>query len=249
MPMNDIDTSNAGDLLGSLTRAGPFVRTLLGGLSDSRAAWFGRLLRRHGHFAHIADDPDGDGRSLPAEVDLVIVEIDESEQSLTRCMALRAAYNIAMVGISGLDTEEERLRVLGAGCDDHLYWGCGPAEVMARVDAVLRWVGPTLARQPVVVHGPVRITPATREAWLHDRPIHLTHKEYELLRMLIEQEGQIVKRSDILQTIWNEQSPVASRSLDTHVSSLRRKFGRWICVTVRGYGVRMGTPGDADEAS
>ncbi len=245
--MSETHTSRAGDSLGAPAPSGPFARTLLLGLSASRAAAFEQLLRRHGHFVHIADDINAASR--PAEVDLVIVEVDDSDASLGRCTAVRAAYDIALIGISGQDTEQERLRVLGAGCDDHLYWGYGPAELMARIDAALRWVGPTLARQPVIEHGPVRIAPATREVWLHDKPIHLTRKEYELLRMLAQHEGQVAKRSEVLQEIWGEQSPVASRSLDTHVSSLRRKFGRWICVTVRGFGLRMGRPTDAGEAS
>jgi DNA-binding response OmpR family regulator len=245
--MSEGGAPRAGDSLGAPVPTGPFARTLLLGLSEPRVAAFEQLLRRHGHFVHLAEDLDTP--SLPTEVDLVIVEVDDSDESLARCRAARAAYDIALIGISGRDNEQERLRVLGAGCDDHLYWEFGPAEMMARIDAVLRWVGPTLVRQSEIVHGPVRIAPATREVWLDDKPVHLTRKEYELLRVLVEHEGQIARRCDVLQEIWGEQSPVASRSLDTHVSSLRRKLGRWICVTVRGYGLRMGTPTDAGEAS
>jgi DNA-binding response OmpR family regulator len=183
----------------------------------------------------------------------VLVGVDSSEKSLLLCEAVRGSDDVPLIGISGEDTECERLRVLGAGCDDHLYSGCGPAEVMARIDAVLRWVQPTLAKQQELVLGPLRIDPATREVRLYDDPVHLTRKEFELLKMIAERGGQVVKRSDVLKGIWADDSAVASRSLDTHVSSLRRKLGRWVCVTVRGYGLRLGSPAgspaDTDEAS
>ena len=55
----------------------------------------------------------------------------------------------------------------------------------------------------------------------------------------------VVDRVEILDTVWHQHSAIVSRTLDTHVSSIRRKIGRWACVTVKGYGLRIGTPEEA----
>ncbi|GAA2999243.1 response regulator transcription factor [Actinokineospora diospyrosa] len=216
------------------------VRSMLARFHPDRAEWLRRLLRRHGHDVLVADTDERAMRCV--DRDLVLVEIDDGDESLQLCRDLRDQRDIALVAVSGRDTEPERLRVLAAGCDDHLFWECGPAETMARVDAVLRWVQPWSAEVALVVHGPLRIDAGTREVRLSGEPIHLTRKEFDLLRLLAGRAGAVVDRAEILETVWGEDSAVVGRSLDTHVSSLRRKVGRWVCVTVKGYGLRIGSP-------
>jgi DNA-binding response OmpR family regulator len=182
-------------------------------------------------------------------MDLILVEIGDGEGALDLCRTIHSIGDTALIAVSGVDTEQERLRVLDAGCDDHLYWECGPAEMMARIDAVLRWTRPSGNELPVVVHGPLRIEADSREVRLGGTPVHLTRKEYDLLYLIATRAGAVTVRTEVLQSIWGGDSPVASRTLDTHVSSLRRKLGRLICVTVKGYGLRIGTPEELAEAN
>ncbi|WIX76940.1 response regulator transcription factor [Amycolatopsis carbonis] len=217
----------------------PFVRTMIVRFDPVRATWLERLLRRHGHDVQVVSAAAA--RRLAPGRDLVLVEIDRGQESLELCRELRAEGNAALIAVSGFDTEEERLRVLGAGCDDHVFWDCGAAEVMARIDAVLRWTKPS-GGSPAIVHGPLRIDPEAREVWLAGEPVHLTRKEYDLLHLLATCAGAVTERAEVLRAVWGGDPHAAGRTLDTHVSSLRRKLGRWICVTVKGYGLRIGSP-------
>ncbi len=222
----------------------PFVRTLLVNFDAARAVWLERLLRRHGHEVRTADATT-DWRPSHPEVDLILVKVDDTESSLAVCRAIRAVEDVALIAVSGLNTEQERLRALQAGCDDHLYWWCGPVEVMARIDAVLRWARPARDAEPDrIVHGALHIDTHRREVRLAGEVVHLTNKEYELLRLLAARDGAVVSRAEIMRLVWGAVNPVIDGTLDTHVSSLRRKVGRWACVTVKGYGLRLGTPPD-----
>jgi DNA-binding response OmpR family regulator len=221
----------------------PFVRTMLVEFDPERSAWLERLLRRHGHEVLVAS---GDQvRRCGPKMDLILVEIADDDTALTTCELVNSTGNPAVIGVSGRDTEAERLRVLRAGCDDHLYRDCGPIEIMARIDSVLRWVGVSEAETPVVERGPLRIDTRNREVRVGGEFVHLTRKEYDLLYLLASRAGSVVDRTEILDTVWHQHSAIASRTLDTHVSSIRRKIGRWACVTVKGYGLRIGTPGEA----
>ena len=225
-----------------------FVRTMLVRFGPIGAGWLERLLRRHGHdVVRVATDAEATHAS--PEVDLALVEIDDGEGALDLCRAIRSATeDIALVAVSATDTEYERLRVLDAGCDDHLYTACSPAEVMARIDAVLRWTSLSGSEPSVVVHGPLRIDTDSREVRLDGDIVHLTRKEYDLLYLLASHAGAVTDRTSVLRRIWGDDSRVASRTLDTHVSSLRRKLGRWVCITVKGFGLRLGSPAEAAEA-
>jgi DNA-binding response OmpR family regulator len=222
---------------------GAFVRTMLVEFDPGRRAWLERLLRRHGH--HVTSVTADQVREHPADVDLILVDIADDDTDLRTCELVNSIGNPAVIAVSGVDTEAERLRILRAGCDDHLHRGCGPIELMARIDAALRWVSSATQQIPLVRHGPLRIDTGNREVRLDDRPVHLTRKEYDLLHLLASRNGMVVDRVEILDTVWHQHSAIVSRTLDTHVSSIRRKIGRWACVTVKGYGLRIGTPEEA----
>jgi DNA-binding response OmpR family regulator len=225
-----------------------FVRTLLVRFQPDRSTLLERLLRRHGHDVRTVATAGEAHRGI-LEVDLALVEIDDGEASLDLCRMIRSATkDIALVAVSGTDTERERLRALEAGCDDHLYADCSPTEMMARIDAVLRWTRMARSGPSTVVHGPLQVDTDSREVRLHGEIVHLTRKEYDLLYLLATRAGTVADRASVLRSIWGEDSRVASRTLDTHVSSLRRKLGRWVCITVKGYGLRIGRPEEAVDA-
>lgn len=217
------------------------ARTMLIGFTDEPLARLERLLRRHGHevlvvrAAHV--------RELPPDVDLLLVALCE-DRPLDIEKLVHGSGAPAIVAVSEHDSESERLRILAAGCDDHIALDCGPVELMARIDAVLRWVASSEAEPPVLEHGPLRIDTGNREVRLDGVTVHLTRKEYELLHLLVSRSGDVVDRNEILDLIWHQHTQIVSRTLDTHVSSIRRKIGRWACVTVKGYGLRIGSPGD-----
>ncbi|PRX46983.1 DNA-binding response OmpR family regulator [Prauserella shujinwangii] len=219
----------------------PFAQTLLVGFGRHRGSWLERLLSRHGHGVCQATGWR-EIRDHRPHVDLVLVRMDGTAEGPDLCRLIRSHVDAALIAVSGENTERERLRAFEAGCDEHLYWWCGPVEIMARIDAVLRWARPRAHTPEILEHGPLRIDVATRQVWLAERDVHLTAKEFDLLRVLAGRSGSVVPRAEILATVWGESSGFAGRSLDTHVSSLRRKLGRWVCVTIKGQGLRMGEP-------
>ncbi|HKS47307.1 MAG TPA: response regulator transcription factor [Amycolatopsis sp.] len=225
-----------------------FVRTMLARFEPARSGWLERLLRRHGHDVRTVAT-DAEAYRSRREMDLALIEIDDGEGSFDLCRMIRSATrDISLIAVSSTDTEHERLQALEAGFDDHLYADCSPAEVMARIDAVLRWTRLPGSEPSMVVYGPLRIDTDSREVRLHGEIVHLTRKEYDLLLLLATRAGAVTDRTEVLVSIWGEDSRFASRTLDTHVSRLRRKLGRWVCITVKGYGLRIGSPPEVAEA-
>lgn len=227
------------------TPAFAFVRTMLVGFSTDHQARLERLLRRHGHDVSVV--PAERAEQHAAGIDLILVEVDDRTDSLEICERVATWGTPAVIAVSARDTDQERLRILQAGCDDHLCHEYGPVEIMARIDAVLRWVANSGVESPVVEYGPLRLDTGNRQVRVEGTVVHLTRKEYDLLHLLVSRSGTVVDRTEIMDTVWHQHSAVANRTLDTHVSSLRRKIGRWACVTVKGYGLRIGLPGDGPD--
>lgn len=111
----------------------------------------------------------------------------------------------------------------------------------ARIEAVLRRSHPQPEPTRSISLDPLHIDVGTREARLHGEPVNLTGKEFELLHILAANPESVISRRELMARVWDTNWADSSRTIDTHVSSLRAKLGasRWI-ITVRGVGYRMG---------
>lgn len=179
-------------------------------------------------------------------LDLALPDMD----GLEVCRLLRSASDIPIIAFTGPGTDLDRILCLQAGCDDCMAKPFGFRELLARIEAVLRRSGahPSAAArsQPIMV-GSLCIDPDTREVRLNGRLINLTRIEFCLLLKLASQPQTVFNRAQLMGDIWGYQhdgrplSARASRTIDTHVSALRKKLGdpSWI-VTLRGIGFRMG---------
>ncbi|WP_231493885.1 response regulator transcription factor [Nocardiopsis sp. CNT312] len=222
------------------TRPSDSWRILVVENKESEARKLTDCLLRHGHRTRTV----GGGRAALntyKESDLVLLDLDLPDlDGLEVCRLLRAASCVPVIVVSSRCTELDRVLGLRAGADDYMSKPYSVHELIARVEAVMRRTkkqyGPGI---DIVSHGPLRIDPATRRVHLSGKSIKLTRKEFDLLHILASQPDQVVSRKYIMDQVWG--GDWSQRTIDTHVSSIRRKLGdkNWI-VTARGIGFQLG---------
>ena len=161
---------------------------------------------------------------------------------------MRAITSVPVVVVTARDDEAEIIRVLDAGADDYVIKPFGAGQIDARIRAVLRRTasaGPD-AVSPLEVGG-LRLDPYAYEATLDGAPLDLSRREFDLLHYLAQHAGQVVARRDLLTHVWRLPYGGADKTVDVHVSWLRRKLGetaqhpRYLH-TVRGVGIKLSPP-------
>lgn len=168
-------------------------------------------------------------------LDLMIPPPDGLEVAQT----VRAASNVAILMLTAKVEEADRLRGLGTGADDYVTKPFSPREVVLRVDAILRRAqGGVRAPQSWAVGG-LELDGGARTVTCHGRDVHLTPNQFELLRRLVAEAGAAVHREVLMDLIHLDS--LDPRTVDVHVSQLRRKLGPCgeAIETVRGVGYRL----------
>lgn len=178
-----------------------------------------------------------------AEADLVLLALDLPDlDGLAVCQEIRAAGTTPVIATVQRESELDRVLALQAGADSCVCVPYGRWELVARIEAVLRRVcRGASARRHVISRGRLRIDLGTREACVDGVPVLLTRKEFDVLHLLASRSGVVVSRGEIMAKIWHEDWAPGSRTIDTHISSLRTKLGGsgWIR-NIRGVGYRIG---------
>jgi DNA-binding response OmpR family regulator len=201
-----------------------------------------RALRREGYDVDVsADGPDTLGRALGGGIDLIVLDLGLPElDGLEVCRRLRSEGRATPVLVLTARADEvDTVIGLDAGADDYVTKPFRLAELLARVRALLR----RGSAETQVVQG-VRIDPEARRAWSGDTELELTTKEFDLLWALIKDAGKVVTREQLMRDVWGAKWWASTKTLDMHVSWLRRKLGddahssRYI-TTVRGVGFRF----------
>ncbi len=161
---------------------------------------------------------------------------------------MRAVSAVPVVVITARDDEAEIIRVLDAGADDYVVKPFGAGQIDARIRAVLRRAGhPDPGTAGPIQVGGLRLDPQGYEATLNSLPLDLSRREFDLLLYLALHAGQVVTKRDLLTHVWQMPYGGADKTVDVHVSWLRRKLGedaqhpRYLH-TVRGVGVKLSPP-------
>jgi two-component system response regulator ResD len=134
---------------------------------------------------------------------------------------------IAVILLTARGEESDRLVGLRHGADDYVVKPFSPAELVARVEAVLRRTAPPLAAedQPPIVHGPLRVEPASRRVFLDGAEIMLTMREFDLLAFFVENPGRVFSRDQLMESVWGEPFFDDTSTVTVHVRRLRAKLG------------------------
>ena len=128
-----------------------------------------------------------------------------------------------VVFVTARDSEEDIVAQLSAGADDYIIKPVRRAELIARIDAVLRRARPTPASD-IVEAGPYRFDLVQKRAHIADEEITLTDKEFDLAVFLFRNLGRLLSRGHLLEAVWGRNPSVATRTVDTHVSRVRGKL-------------------------
>jgi len=180
--------------------------------------------------------------------DVIVLDLGLPDLDGASVLEIARVLNSAPVIVAtARDDEREAVRLLNAGADDYLVKPFSVAQMDARIRAVLRRAAPAAGADQTVVVGDLRLDPVAREATLEGRTLDLSRKEFDLLAMLMQHAGEVVSRRTLLAEVWRQPWGGADRTVDVHLSWLRRKLGetaadpRYI-VSVRGVGVKLVAP-------
>jgi DNA-binding response OmpR family regulator len=199
-------------------------------------------LRRDGfRVLKAANGEDGlravaDHRPRLIVLDVGLPDVD----GLEICRRLRASSNIPVIFLTARDTEVDRVLGLELGADDYVAKPFSPAELVARVKAVLRRSEGGAAPSEMVQVGGVTIDIGRREVRVDDTPVAFTTKEFDLLRFLAERPGLALSRQQILDGVWGYDWFGDIRTVDVHIAQVRKKVDAAVRIdTVRGVGYRL----------
>jgi two-component system, OmpR family, response regulator RegX3 len=178
--------------------------------------------------------PDGDGREVLRQI--------------------RAASRVPVIMLTARGDEMDRVIGLELGADDYVAKPFSAAELLARIRAVLRrTAAPAPSSSSVMRVAEVEMNLDTRTVTKAGEPVQLALKEFELLRMLMEEAGRVVRRVDLMDEVWDPNWFGPTKTLDVHVSSLRKKLdddpaNPSYIHTVRGVGFRFAAPDEPSPA-
>ncbi len=182
------------------------------------------------------------------QADLIVLDLGLPDMDgLDVARAIRSQGLTTPVLVLTARADEVDLVVgLDAGADDYVTKPFRLAELLARVRALLRRTSSELDDEDEVQAQDVRVDVAAHRAFQSDRELHLTAKEFDLLRVLVAAAGTVVARETLMREVWGSDPNGSTKTLDMHVSWLRRKLGddanapRYVS-TVRGMGFRFET--------
>jgi DNA-binding response OmpR family regulator len=182
-------------------------------------------------------------------IDLVVLDVMlPGKDGFAVCRELRAFSSVPVIMLTARGDELDRIVGLEIGADDYLGKPFNPRELLARVQAVLRRLGPGAAGasavSSVVRAGKVMVDPDRRVAALGEQPIELTTTEFDILRILVANAGRVIPRERLMELARGSEWAAYERSVDVHISHLRRKLGDdprtpTLIKTVRGVGYIM----------
>jgi two-component system response regulator RegX3 len=216
----------------------------------------GEALAREGFDASVARTA-AEALTLARELEPDVVLLDlmlPDGSGFDVCRELRRESTVPIIIVSARGDEPDRIVGLELGADDYVTKPFSAREVAARIRAVLRRAEATTTRDASdddsIEVGELRVDRARRTASIGGKALELSRKEFDVLALLASEAGRVVTRERLLEEVWDTNWFGSTKTLDVHVSGLRRKLGddpsapRYLH-TVRGVGFRLAPPDEA----
>jgi len=211
-----------------------------------------RSLRERGHaVTSAATGMEGLAMAVDGRPELVILDLGLPDVDGTQVLQmLRAVSDVPVIVATARDDDPSLVGCLNAGADDYVVKPFSTDQLEARIRAVMRRSGAGHAVRRVLAVGALEIDPAARRVTLDGTEIELSPREFDLLHHLAEREGEVVTKRELLTELWNQPWGGSEKTVDVHLSWLRRKLGESAAEprylhTVRGVGVRLTAPDEA----
>jgi two-component system response regulator MprA len=186
-----------------------------------------RSLAFNGYEVELAADGEQALKAVASSrPDVVVLDVMMPRMDgLAACRALRAAGDdVAVLMLTARDDVSDRVAGLDAGADDYLPKPFALEELLARLRALLRRVGPSDGDDEVALRlADLTLDPATREVRRGDRSVRLTRTEFALLELLLRNQRRVLTRERILEEVWGYDFPTTANSLEVYIGYLRRK--------------------------
>lgn len=190
-----------------------------------------------------------EGVQRAAEGGLDVVILDLGLPDIDGGQALKMIRSISAVPVivaTARDEEDEIVRILRDGADDYVVKPFSGAQLQARIEAIMRRVESGTIRGPMIV-GELTVDVEQRVATLDGAPLDLTRKEFDFLAYLADRVGVVVSKRELLAEVWRQPYGGADKTVDVHLSVLRRKLGESAAEphylqTVHGVGIKLVNP-------
>jgi two-component system response regulator RegX3 len=216
----------------------------------------GYALQQEGFDVTIATDGDDADSKLGPEVDYDLLVLDimmPGKSGLDLCRDIRGRSPVPIILLTAKDAEVDKVVGLEVGADDYVTKPFSVRELLGRVRAQLRrreldrGAGGDAESSKSIDAGQVSIDLARHIVTVRGEPINLTRSEFQVLRLLAENPGQVFSRLEIMEELWQSEFSGDVRACDVHISNLRQKIERdpqdpELVVTVRGVGYKLTEP-------
>jgi len=195
----------------------------------------------------LASGMDGVQQAAEGDFDVVVLDLGLPDIDGGQVLKMiRAVSGVPIIVATARDEESEIVRILRDGADDYVVKPFSGAQLQARIEAIMRRVAGGATQGPFVV-GELAVDIETREATLGGAALDLTRKEFDFLAYLAERAGVVISKRELLAEVWRQPYGGADKTVDVHLSVLRRKLGETAAEarylqTVHGVGVKLVAP-------